>query len=43
MSKEKSFAAKVGQFLGNVFVACIAACLTACAVAITLRLIMWMF
>lgn len=43
MDKGKSFAAKVGQFLGNVFVACIAACLTACAIAITVRLITWMF
>lgn len=43
MDKEKSFGAKMGQLIANVFVACIAACLSACAIAITVRFITWIF
>lgn len=43
MDKKNSFGTKVGRFLGNVFVACIAACLSAIAIAITVRFIVWMF
>lgn len=40
---KKNFGDKVGQFLANVFIACIAACLSACAIAVTIRFITWMF
>ena len=43
MDKNKSFGGKVGTFVANVFIACIAACLSACAIAVTVRFIMWMF
>lgn len=43
MDNEKNFSSKVGQFIANVFVACIATCLAACAIAATVRFIAWLF
>ena len=41
--KEKSFSAKLGEFMAILFVTCIAVCLGACAVALTLRFISFLF
>lgn len=38
---EKSFSTKAGEFVANLFVACIAMCLGACMVAATISFIMW--
>ena len=43
MDKENTFATKVGHFIANIFVACIAACVAACVIALTARFIMWLF
>lgn len=43
MNKETSFSTKVGHFIGNVFVACLAACISAIAVALTVRFILLLF
>lgn len=43
MENKNTFSVKVGHFIANVFIACIAACVVACAVALTVRFIMWMF
>lgn len=43
MNKEKTFGAKIGQFLGAVFITCIAACLSAIAIALTVRFIAFLF
>ena len=42
-NKENNFGRKMGQFMGNVFVAYIAVCLSACMVALTLRFITFLF
>lgn len=41
--KEITFGAKVGQFIANVFVACLGACLSAIAIALTVRFITLLF
>lgn len=38
---EKSFSAKAGEFIANLFVACIATCLGACMIAATISFITW--
>lgn len=43
MDTKNTFGAKVGQFLADVFIGCIAVCLSACAIALTVRFIMWLF
>lgn len=43
MDNETSFGTKVGQFIGNVFVACLGACISAIAIALTVRFIIWVF
>ena len=41
--KNESFANKMGRFMGNTLVACIAICLSACMIALTMRFVMWLF
>lgn len=43
MEKDNTYSAKVGRFIANVFVGCIAACICAVAVALTVRFVMWVF
>lgn len=41
--KNENFANKMGRFMGNTLVACIAICLSACMIALTMRFVMWLF
>ena len=43
MEKEKTFAAKVGRFVGTVCVTCVGVCIAACVIALTLRFITLLF
>lgn len=43
MEKKDNYSAKVGRFIGNVFVSCLAACICAIAIALTVRFITWIF
>jgi hypothetical protein len=43
MDKKDTFGNKLGKFVANVVVACLAVCLSACFVALTLRFITWLF
>lgn len=43
MDKENNFSRKLGHFVADAFVTCLAACVVALAVALTMRFIMWLF
>jgi hypothetical protein len=43
VEKKESFATKMGQFVANMTVACVAVCLSAFVIALTLRFIIWLF
>lgn len=42
-AQKKPFSSKLGTFVGNLFVTCIAVCLSAIAIALTLRFITFLF
>lgn len=41
--KEENFGTKMGRFVGNTLVTCIAVCLSAVVIALTLRFIAFLF
>jgi tetrahydromethanopterin S-methyltransferase subunit G len=43
MEEKTSFGTKVGRFIGNLFVTCVAACFSAALIALTVRFIVWLF
>lgn len=43
MNEKVSFGTKVGRFVGNLFVICLATCISAIAIALTARFILWLF
>lgn len=40
---DKTFSAKMGQLIANIFIACVTACLSACLIALTVRFITMLF